>query len=288
MKEGEFLGVVGSSGNSTGPHLHFENHDAFGQLIEPWAGPCNFLNIESWWKVQRPYYDSGVLRMTTGDALVDFGVAPAARRESPRRGDVRGRRQHLLHHVLPRSAQHAGEYLHHLPAGRFDLPVSGVTPVPFRTTRRRTGGGTGALSGEPEGTWRFTVAFQSTVTERQFTVETRRRADPCRRLPVQGALLQVQRISSSLRLTWGRRATRKTPTTSSTKARSATSRTTHPSAAPRAAISLRCSSRPRASRFYLVGPRNATREGSLGRFDNGAERPPDLTSCTTRLALQCP
>jgi hypothetical protein len=42
------------------------------------------------------------------------------------------------------------------------------------------------------------------------------------------------------------------------------------------------------SRFYLVGPRNATREGSLGLASSGAERPVGTSSCVTRLALQCP
>lgn len=46
---GEYVGLVGSSGNSTGPHLHFELHDASGQLIDPCAGPCNPTTTTSWW-----------------------------------------------------------------------------------------------------------------------------------------------------------------------------------------------------------------------------------------------
>jgi murein DD-endopeptidase MepM/ murein hydrolase activator NlpD len=41
VAQGEYLGVVGSSGNSTGPHLHFEVYDSGNNLIDPYAGTCN-------------------------------------------------------------------------------------------------------------------------------------------------------------------------------------------------------------------------------------------------------
>ena len=62
---GEYLGLVGSSGNSTGAHLHFEVYDPGGNLIDPFQGTCNNLNNESWWLNQLPYFDSGVNRMMT-------------------------------------------------------------------------------------------------------------------------------------------------------------------------------------------------------------------------------
>ena len=63
---GEYLGLVGSSGNSTGPHLHFEVYDPGNTLIDPFMGGCNSLNNDSWWLNQLPYFDSGVNRMITG------------------------------------------------------------------------------------------------------------------------------------------------------------------------------------------------------------------------------
>ncbi|MBK6900653.1 MAG: peptidoglycan DD-metalloendopeptidase family protein [bacterium] len=65
---GEYLGVVGSSGNSTGPHLHFELYDSFGQLVDPWSGPCNSLNADGWWAEQRPYYDPAINALRTHSA----------------------------------------------------------------------------------------------------------------------------------------------------------------------------------------------------------------------------
>lgn len=64
---GERLGVIGSSGRSTGPHLHLEVYDPSGALQDPYAGSCNYLNRQtSWWAAQRPYVDPGVNAIRTG------------------------------------------------------------------------------------------------------------------------------------------------------------------------------------------------------------------------------
>ena len=75
---GEFLGVMGSSGNSTGPHLHFEVYDAGGNLIDPFAGSCNDFNQFSWWADQRPYDEPAIDLLITGDAPVNFLACPTA------------------------------------------------------------------------------------------------------------------------------------------------------------------------------------------------------------------
>jgi len=73
---GEFLGIMGSSGNSTGPHLHFEVYDSNDDLIDPYSGPCNSLNTQSWWQNQLAYYDSGLNQLILHDAPPVFPSCP--------------------------------------------------------------------------------------------------------------------------------------------------------------------------------------------------------------------
>jgi murein DD-endopeptidase MepM/ murein hydrolase activator NlpD len=76
VSAGEYLGVVGSSGSSSGPHLHLELRDASNALIEPYAGPCNALGARTWWRAQRPYFDSAVNRLMIGTAPISYPACP--------------------------------------------------------------------------------------------------------------------------------------------------------------------------------------------------------------------
>ncbi|MFQ5334950.1 MAG: peptidoglycan DD-metalloendopeptidase family protein, partial [Flavobacteriales bacterium] len=76
VAQGEYLGIVGSSGNSAGPHLHFEVYDKNSNLIDPFAGPCNNWNTTSWWANQRPEIDPAINSIHTNSKPPVFPACP--------------------------------------------------------------------------------------------------------------------------------------------------------------------------------------------------------------------
>ena len=288
VAQGEYLGVVGSSGNSTGPHLHFEVHDAGFNLIEPWYGPCNNLNPESWWASQHPYYDSAVNRMTTGASQVTFFSCPGA--EEPN-AQVSFPAPPITvvftTYYRDQLDTQPSQYTVRRPDGTIYSQWSHNSPVPhYAASYWFWSLGIGV--GEMQGLWRFTVEFNSTVYEQQFTVGSPGACGRVPERPTDGELLLVQKIGGSVRLTFG--ASCNPGDTdyvvyqgtigsyySHTRVLCSTGGGRMPIVTP-----------PAGSWYFLVGPRNATREGSLGQASNGVERPGGTISCFTRLALPCP
>jgi murein DD-endopeptidase MepM/ murein hydrolase activator NlpD len=83
VAEGEFLGIMASSGFSSGPHLHFEVRGTANEVIDPWAGTCNTTSA-GLWKQQEAYKVPSIIE------ILPTSAAPARNAASNRFESISG------------------------------------------------------------------------------------------------------------------------------------------------------------------------------------------------------
>jgi murein DD-endopeptidase MepM/ murein hydrolase activator NlpD len=166
---GEYLGLVGSSGNSTGPHLHLEVYDADDQLIDPYEGPCNPLSPVSWWLEQRPYYDSAINEITTGNLppiILQCDPSTSNRQDVVVRGSVVYFTSYYRDHLTGQVSQHAI----YRPDGSTYSSWSHANPDPFYPASYWYWSFEQFAVADQPGTWRYEIVFEGKTYVHEFGV----------------------------------------------------------------------------------------------------------------------
>ncbi len=74
VDRGDYLGVIGSSGLSNGPHLHFQCFDSNLNLVDPFFGECNYFDTQStYWLSQKEYRSPKMAALLTHKRKPRFG-----------------------------------------------------------------------------------------------------------------------------------------------------------------------------------------------------------------------
>lgn len=172
VQAGEYLGVIGSSGSSTGPHLHFEVYANGGALIDPYQGACNGLNNTSWWSSQRPYWDSAINALATHSAPPDFGTCPNP--ETPNIRDVfpPGATLYSAAYYRDQLAGQTTQYTIRRPNATVWQSWSGALSSGTCVACWWYSTWTLPATAE-EGVWRYRAVYQGTTYEVPFMVQTK-------------------------------------------------------------------------------------------------------------------
>jgi len=170
VAEGEKLGIVGSSGNSSGPHLHFELYNALGQLQDPFQGPCNVTNTESWWASQEQYRVSRINRLMTHSAAPDlaFNACPTAETTNERTTFRPGQTVYAGAYYRDQLAGQQTQYSLIRPDNTAYQSWSHTSPQLYGSSFWYWSYGLPANA--PAGTWKFRALHNGTTYEQPFAV----------------------------------------------------------------------------------------------------------------------
>ena len=174
---GEYLGVVGSAGYSTGPHLHFEvgNWEQNGDVFEwkhqdPFAGTCNLLNSESWWEEQPGYYNSALNSIATHDQAPEYPPCPET--EVPHYSDsfMAGDTVFLAAYYRDQLKDQNSHLKVTQPDGSVFTEWDHASPEEYFTASGWTWS-IGLPGNAPSGEWTFSVQFEQQALEHKFYVD---------------------------------------------------------------------------------------------------------------------
>ena len=203
IARGEYLGLMGSAGNSSVPHLHLEVYDSTSLLNDPYQGACNNFNATSWWANQRPYYDSALNRVAAGfQNPVAFPPCPQHETSNEAADFNPGDRAVFIAYYRDQLAGQTATNTVRRPDGTvFSTWTDNPTATFFDATWWTHTFTTFAAAG-PLGIWQYDVTYQGTTSSRKFRLAA---ATGSGRVPgefIDEAPVQVSKSGSNLSLTW--------------------------------------------------------------------------------------
>jgi murein DD-endopeptidase MepM/ murein hydrolase activator NlpD len=165
---GEYLGCVGSSGSSTGPHLHFEIYNSSNQLQDPWQGACNNFNSNSLWTVQKPYYDPNVNKLMTHSAPPVFPNCPQQEILNEKNNFQPGDQVITAAYYRDQQQGQQSQLFLIQPDNSVNQSWNHTSPQYYSASYWYW---TRTIPGNAQtGTWKFRVLFNSQIYEHSFTV----------------------------------------------------------------------------------------------------------------------
>ncbi len=169
VARGEVIGLVGSSGASTGPHLHFELRDLQGEVIDPYDGSCNSTSSESWWQEQPEYYDSTLNEIATHFAPPVFPGCPEPEQPNYRDRFEPGETAFFAAYYHDQLAGQPSTYTVRRPDGSVFASWTHEIPDPHYNASFFYWD-LALPADAPRGAWRFEVEYLGAVTGHVFRV----------------------------------------------------------------------------------------------------------------------
>jgi hypothetical protein len=289
VERGEYLGIVGSSGNSSAVHLHLEVYASGFVLNDPYQGACNSMNAASWWASQRPYYDSAVNRAATSFAAPNFPTCPNPEDPNEAVDFNFGDTLYFTAYYRDQLPSQTATYTVRRPDGSVYDTWTHHSAIFF--VRRSWWWDLPSFApGGPAGIWRFEVAFEGKTYQHLF-----RLAAPTGSGRVPGQLLDdvapltASRAGSEITLDWNASCV-STDTDYEVYEGTLGSWYSHGSLLCSTGGSTAVTFTPGSGdTYYLVVPTNGSVEGSYGFDDAFAERPQGAPSChPQQIGGNCP
>lgn len=164
---GDYLGLIGSSGQSSEPHLHFEIRDAENKVIDPFKGDFNKTTDVSLWNQQPAYFDSAINFVNISGTDIEFSS------DCPKIEQVFSKCAFIERDKIYFSRAYSNVELGTVGVGTLYKPdgtISHVWRDSFETSRTNIAWTNFITLSSEEGIWKFEVSYLGEKMSKYFSV----------------------------------------------------------------------------------------------------------------------